>query len=274
MSEKNFEKMPNQLELITKRWWFYLFFILLQFVPPYISKGLDMSKGFKMSEMGWVTGEILTHALIYNYKAIYPLFKIIPLLLIIGIIWFKNRITFIFDLYVAISYLLFAFLQSIAYTEKYGLAILTINLVMFLIVSFYWFWEASVRKNDFSAPNQSSRKYWVIPLAFLAFWYPINIDTMKPDFNLLYLFTNMAGLAFCLMTTVYIALLLLYYPKVNITTLKVTSLVGTIIGLYNLLTNFIIAPQLLWWNGILHLPLIFMSIYGLIISGKKVTKIN
>jgi hypothetical protein len=77
-----------------------------------------------------------------------------------------------------------------------------------------------------------------------------------------------------MMTTVYIALLLLYYPKVNITTLKVTSLVGTIIGLYNLLTNFIIAPQLLWWNGILHLPLIFMSIYGLIISGKKVTKIN
>ena len=78
---------------------------------------------------------------------------------------------------------------------------------------------------------------------------------MMPDFNPIHLLANVAGLAFCLMTPVYLAILILYYPKVNIATLRVTSLVGAIIGFYNMLTNFIMFPTLLWWNGVLHVPL-------------------
>jgi hypothetical protein len=92
---------------------------------------------------------------------------------------------------------------------------------------------------------------------------------MCPDFNIIYLLTNEAGLTFCMMTPVYISLLILHYPRINLVTLIVTSLVGTIIGIYNILTNFIMFPSLLWWNGILHLPLILISVYGLIISLRK-----
>jgi len=263
MSVEKLEKIQTKLELITRKWWIFLIFILIQFIPPYASKG------FEISEIGVVTGEVLSHSLVYNFPTFYSIFKILPLILVICIIFLRNRVTRIFNLYVGITYLLFAFLQSIAFTEKYGLAVITINMVMFPLVAFFWFWEALVQKNDFTSPTKLSKKYWVIPLAFLAFWYPINPDTMRPDFNILYLLTNEAGLTFCMMTPIYISLLILYYPRINIATLRVTSLVGTMIGFYNILTNFIMFPSLLWWNGILHLPLISISVYGLIISLKK-----
>jgi len=104
---------------------------------------------------------------------------------------------------------------------------------------------------------------------FVAFWYPVDLDTMKPDFNPLGLFVNVAGVTFCMMTPVYVGLLSLYWPKVNISTLRVTSLVGLIIALYNVVLNFCIEPSLLWWNGVLHIPLLSISLYGLILSLKK-----
>jgi Na+/proline symporter len=106
-----------------------------------------------------------------------------------------------------------------------------------------------------------------VPLAILAFWAPASRG--RPDFNPVYLVTNGAGLAFCMMTPVYVGLLTLYWPKVNIATLRVTSLVGLIIGLYNMHVNFFVRPSMLWWNGVLHIPLLTVSLYGLILSLKR-----
>ena len=71
------------------------------------------------------------------------------------------------------------------------------------------------------------------------------------------------------MTPVYLAILILYYPRVNIVTLRITSLLGVIIGFWNLLVSFVIHPDILWWFGVLHLPLVFISIYALILSFRK-----
>ncbi|MFB0504503.1 MAG: hypothetical protein ACETWE_11765 [Candidatus Bathyarchaeia archaeon] len=169
-----------------------------------------------------------------------------------------------------INYVLFAFLQSIAVTEKYGLSIITLNLVMFNVVAAFWFWEAIVQESDFTPQKKPTLKYWVIPVAFLAFWYPCDISGVLavPDFNPIQLLTNEAGLTFCMMTPVYLAILALYYPRVNIATLRVTALVGVIIAFYNVLVNFILAPSL-WWNGVLHMPLLTVSAYALILSFTK-----
>jgi Na+/proline symporter len=83
------------------------------------------------------------------------------------------------------------------------------------------------------------------------------------------LLTNVTGLAFCMMAPVYVGLLTLYWPRVNISTLRATSLVGLIIGLYNMYANFGIDPGRHWWNGVLHIPLLVISLYGLIISLKR-----
>ena len=263
MNINNLDRIQTKLELITRRWWFYFIFILVQFfIPSYTSKGFDWS------ETGLITEEILSNAIVYSYSALYPIFKIIPIILVVSIIILRNRISRIFSIYVAFTYVLFAFLQSIAETDKYGFGILTLNLIMFLVVAVFWFWEALIQKNDFTPQKRPLWKYWMIPFAIFAFWYPINPNTFMPDFNPLYIFTNEAGLAFCLMTPVYLSILTLYHPKVNIATLRVTSLVGLIIGFYNILVNFFMSPETLWWNGVLHIPLFTISIYSLVLSFK------
>jgi len=232
--------------------------------PPIVIKGFDPSK------TGEIISYILRNALIKFCSPLYPVFKIIPIILILALILFGNRIGRILSLYVGVTYLLFAVLQSIAITDKYGFGIVTGNFILMLIVAIFWFWEVSVNKNNFTSQKLPIIRYWVVPLAFLAFWYPVNLESMKPDFNLAYLFTNPAGLAFCTMTPVYLGILTLYYPKVNIATLRVTSLSGILIGFWNMVVNFLIKPDILWWNGVLHLPLVFISMYALILSFRKI----
>ena len=242
-----------------------LFILIGTITPPIVTKGFDTSK------IGEIISYILQNALIKFCSPLYPVFKIIPIILIFALILFGNRIGRIFSLYGGITYLLFAFLQGIAITDKYGFGVVTGNFILMILVAIFWFWEASVNKNDFTLQKSPLIRYWVVPLAFLAFWYPVNPKSMRPDFNLACLFTNSAGLAFCTMTPVYLGILTLYYPKVNIPTLRVTSLLGIIIGFWNMVGNFLIEPNILWWNGVLHLPLVFISIYAFILSFRKET---
>jgi len=265
MRKENFEKIQEKLELVTRKWWFLLFFILFgTIVPPFVTKGFDPSK------IGEIIPYLLSHALIKLCPLpLYIFFKIVPIVLIFILILYGNKISRVFSLYVGVTYLLFAVLQGIAITDKYGFGIVTGNFILMLIVAFFWFWEVFANKNNLTSQKLPIIRYWVVPLAFLAFWYPLNLESMKPDFNLAYLFTNPAGLAFCMMTPVYLGILTLYYPKVNIATFRVTSLLGIFIGFWNMVVNFLIKPDILWWNGILHFPLVFISMYALILSFRK-----
>lgn len=255
----------GKMEQITRKWWFFGLFVLLWFVvPPYASKGYKFPE-----ECSNVIYHVLGNAIIYSYSELFPIFKIVPILLIVSIFISRNKVTRLFNTYVAVNYVVFALGQSISVTEKYGVAICTINLIMFLVVAALWIWEAFVLQNDFIPRKRPTWKYWVVPLALLAFWYPINLRTGQPDFNPIYIFTSPAGVAFCLMTPVYIGLLTLYWPKVNIATLRVTSLVGLSIGIANMFTNFLVRPSVNWWNGVLHIPLLVISLYGLVLSLKR-----
>ena len=221
----NYKLQQGHVERITRKWWFFLSFVLLQFVvPPYASKGYKFPQ-----EWGNVIAFALRHAFIYSNSKLFPVFKIIPIILIVLIIVLRNRVNRLFNITVAFSYVLFAFGQNIAVTEKYGVAICTVNVIMFLAVACFWAWEAIALQNNFSPSKISIRRYWIVPLMFLAFWYPASFETMKPDFNPLGLFTNVAGVTFCMMTPVYVGLLSLYWPNVNISTLRVTIIGGQII---------------------------------------------
>jgi len=264
MKKEDLEKVQVILDLITRKWWFLLVFTLIgTLTPPIVTKGYDPSK------TGEIILYILENALIKYCSPLYPVFKIIPVILIFALILLGNSVSRVFSLYAGINYLLFAFLQGIAITDKYGFGVVTGNFILMILVAIFWFWEAIINKNNFTPRKPPITRYWVAPLAFLAFWYPINLETGELDFNLAYLFTNPAGLAFCAMTPVYLGILTLYYPEVNIVTLRVTSLLGTIIGFWNLVVNFLIEPYKLWWNGVLHLPLVFISIYALILSFRR-----
>jgi hypothetical protein len=257
--------MQSKLEQITRKWWFFLIFVLtLLILPPYASKGYQFPQ-----EWSKVVMQALGYSILWSIPQWWPVFKIVPIILIVSVALLPKKTTRIFNIYVATSYILFA-AGSIGITRKYGTAICTVNLIWFLVVGALWLWDAVILQNDFSHRKQPFWKYWVVPLALLAFWYPVNLRTGQPDFNPVYIFfKSPAGLAFCLMTPVYVGLLTLYYPKVNIVTLRATSLVGLFIGIANMFTNFLMRPNTNWWNGVLHFPLLTISLYGLIISLKQ-----
>jgi len=255
----------EKLKSISRKWWFFALFVLLNIViPPYASKGYNFPE-----ECSKVTRIAVLSAFVYSYPQFFPIFKIIPIVLITSIIIFKNKVARLFNIYVAFSYLLFAFGQHIAVTEKYGLTICTAGMVMFSIVACFWVWEAIVKKNDFNLLKLPIWRYWVVPFALFVFWYPMNIETGKPDFNPILLYTSLSGVGFCAMTPVYVALLTLYWPKVNIVILRITSLEGFIVGLFQIYISFYVMSSILWWSGVLHIPLLVISLYGLILSLKR-----
>uniref|UniRef100_A0A7C4VUM4 Uncharacterized protein n=1 Tax=Fervidobacterium pennivorans TaxID=93466 RepID=A0A7C4VUM4_FERPE len=208
MKEESFGKFQEKLELITRKWWFLVLFILIGTITPPI-----VTKGFAPSEAGEIISHILQNSLIRFCSPLYPVFKIVPIVLVFTLFLFGNRVSRIFSFYGGITYLLFAFLQGIAITDKYGFGMVTGNFILMMLVAIFWFWEVFLGKNDFSPQKPPLTRYWVIPLAFLAFWYPVNLESMEPDFNLTYLFINPAGLAFCTMTPVYLSILILIIQR-------------------------------------------------------------
>jgi len=188
MRNKKNEKMPRRinLEFVARKWWFYLLLLILYFLPPYASKGYDPSATH------YVVFEVLKHSL-KPYEWLAPLFHIATIVLIVCLLLFGDRITRIFSAYVSVNFFFIAFAQSIAVTEKYGLGILAGGIICFSVVGIYWAWEALIKKNDFTPHKIPLWKYWVVPLALLAFWSPL-----KPDFNPVYLLILLANFLYLL----------------------------------------------------------------------------
>ena len=136
----NKSKFQSKLELITSKWWFYALFLIINFLPPYSTISVEPS------QIGYITGAVLSEGLIFSLTDLFSIFKIIPLLLILSIVYFKNKASKIFSLYACINYVLIAVVQSIAFTNEYGFAIVTCNLIMFLLVAMFWFFELLIQK--------------------------------------------------------------------------------------------------------------------------------
>jgi hypothetical protein len=94
----------------------------------------------------------------------------------------------------------------------------------------------------------------------------MSLKTALPDFQLHYLYDGGSALAFCPMTPVFLTLLVLSRRGVNRVVLRVTAMVGVIIGCYNM-GNF--ASDTGFYVGLYHLPLLGMSIYALLSSRQK-----
>jgi hypothetical protein len=262
------ENIQNTLDAKTRRWWFFVGMLILQCVAfPYASKNFDFNKYEN------IIRHIMSHCLWFSFKPVFPVFQVAAIVFVAILLIFRNKVGRIFSLYAGICYILFNITQSIAInTPKYGVCIATVNIVMFSLVAGAWILEAMTGKNDFSKHDRSFWKYLVIPPAVIAFWAPEAMG--KPDFNPVYFLTSGSSLTFCLMTPVFMAVLIFFYPRVNMLTLRMTGVVGVIIGLYNIIPKLILGLYSSRWDGILHLPLLVLSAIGLVLSMRKQTTID
>ena len=217
---------------------------------------------FPQQDSSLVIKEVLMKTSV-AYLWLSPIVHIVTVALLVALVLYGSKVGRVGDAFFAVLFLFIAFSNHIAVTDTYGLAVVTGNLVPVLIVGLFWIWEVYKPKNDYVFKRLPAWRYWVLPFAFLAFWSPIDAQ-LSPDFNPLLLLNSSFGVMYCLTTPVIIALLTLICPRVNAQVLRVTSFVGLIIGLFNIMSYFTM-PGYTLWNLILHTPLVLISLYGLII---------
>ena len=252
----------KKLEQYSAKWWFFALLLLAQWVLlPFVSRNFDLENVIQMVSV------TLGNAPQGHLGNINIVFQSLSLLMFIVLFVFRNKARILFNTYVAVSYLAFAFIQNMAVTEKYGFSVVTVNLVMFLFVAYVWIMETMQPKNDYSFSEFKWKHSWMIILALFAYWCPFTHQGHL-DFNPLHFFTNNTTTAFCLTTPAFLTILTLNLPKVNIITYRITAIIGFIIGIYNMF-NFI-NPHTIWL-GFVHLPLIIISLYCSILSYKVTT---
>ena len=237
--------------------------LLLWCIPLHTSKGYDRTESME------VIAQVLMDPLIYAVPALMPVAKLVPVLLIVGVMVVGNRMRRLFNGYVALLYVALAFFQTTAVTERYGFVVISGNLAVVLVVGAVWAWEAIVGRNDFAARERPPWKWWVAPLALVALLAPVGSGSLSPDFSPGVLLANESGLTYCMMTPVILAVLTLFYPTVNLAVLRVSSFVGIIFGVVNLVTWFLVMPEG-WWMGVLHIPLLAISIYAFVLGHTRV----
>ena len=147
-------------------------------------------------------------------------------------------------------------------TEKYGYVIHTGSLITSILLGIAWIVVAVQGTLESSYKNVPSWRYLLLPLALLAFWSPYNSE-VQPYFNPVLLISSPDyGLTFCFTTPVFLFLLVLFHPKVNAFAYRITAFNGVLYGLFNM-THFF-NPQLRWM-GILHLPILIISLCALLL---------
>jgi len=233
----------------------YLLFVVISFLPLYTQKPYAPQD----------TQDVILNLLmvaVEPYKQLSPLFHIATLLIVALIAVFEEKMGRILAAYMGLDYLVIAFAQSMGMTEKYGFVIQTGSLITSILLGIAWI-VVAVRGNlKPSYKGVSSLRYLLFPLALLAFWSPYNSE-VQPYFNPVLLITSPDyGLTFCFTTPVFLFLLVLFYPKVNAFAYRITAFNGLLYGLLNM-THFF-NPQLRWM-GILHLPLLVISLCALLL---------
>jgi len=211
------------------------------------------------------TQDVITSLLrvsIGPYRHLGPVFHVATLLIVVLIAALGRRMGRLLAAYMGLNYLIIAVTQTMGTTESYGFVVQTGAMVAAALLGVVWIAVAVRGTLAPSFKGVPAWRYLLLPLALLAFWAPYD-SNVQPDFSPMLLLTSPDyGLTLCLTSPVFLFLLVLFYPKVDGFAYRVTAINGLIYGLLNM-THFL-NPQLRWM-GVLHLPLLIISLTALLL---------
>jgi len=256
-------KIPQDLDSLTRKPWFYALIIFCYFFLPPIT-----SQPYHYYEIPSLMMEVFVCGLL-PYKQFAPIFHILTVMFLVAL-WKKPHPTGrIFYLYLAINFIFIAFAQNITYTPSFGNVILPSNMFLFLVVGMFWL-VGAVKAKKSLAPDRDISQGWRfigLPLAILSFWSPM--DYMgNPTFDPIYLLTSQYGLAFCFTVPVVVYILSFFYDTVYLPAFRVTCVFGLSISILNITGPLWISgyPP---WAAFLHIPLFLLTIYSLLLGKVK-----
>jgi hypothetical protein len=232
---------------------------IMTLLPPFVTSN------FRIQNILQINSFILTNSIKHDFSFLFPISNLIILIILLGTFFFGKYFQKAFSIFICLSYLVSGFLQNISISDQYGFAISFSTLFLTLFVAGSWLYEVFSNQNEFTKLPHPQRLIVFVPIAVFAIWQPLNPMSLALDFNPVYFLTSGSSLTFCMMTIVSISVLLTYFPNVNKTTLTITSIVGLLIGVGNLWLEFIYMPDL-FWVGVLHIPLVLVSLIGITFS--------
>lgn len=251
-------KKSNSKELIYSIW-FKILLILITFAPLYTQKP------YNPADTSLVIADILKNPLIVQIDFLLPLAKLLLLAIVLAVFFMdkaREKLLFAYYGFILIPVSLF---QNMGHSS-YGFSVIIGNIAIQIVVIAYCFWDLIKAKSKIKSLDKS--KLWVIPLMLLAFLMPYEIVGDKILPSLKTIFTNEAGLTYCMITPVIEGILIIFHKEVHKASLNAISFVGLNFAIWNMLTWFVFDIKN-YWMGILHFPLLILSIYGLVISKRR-----
>lgn len=215
-----------------------------------------------------VTGliqSVLSHPWAEYVPVLLPIAKLALLAVaVIGIVGFGPYSRIVLGYYAAILVVV-AIFQNTA-TLSGGTAVILGNTVAQLIVAVVC--VLGFRRAITAAPLRRER-LWLTPFMLWAFLYPFAISggTVVAG-GWADVLTNGAGVTYCMITPVIAGTMALRPEAYGRTNRVIVAWLGTIFGLLNMMTWFVINPAS-WWMGILHIPLMVVAGFLLITSWRE-----
>lgn len=243
--------------------WFKVLLTTIVFIPPYTQMLYDPS------HTPDVIAIVMEKPLVLSIAWVLPLVKMFFLVVIVlPFIFDKFPHRFLLGYYVLIL-LNISIMQNMSFTEKYGFVWLIGNTLVQWVVLLFCLVDILKGKTLIKKENFVASRLWIVLLMLLAFLMPYSVKEGSVYPSLTYdVFFNESGVTYCMITPIVIGILLLYSKGVHKPTLSVISYVGFVFGLLNMMTWFVFQIEN-WWMGVLHLPLVILSFYGLLISYKE-----
>jgi hypothetical protein len=248
--------MGEKFDEISRKWWFYILIFFLTFMFPTIAE-----IPFEPVNTSIVILEVLQYALV-PYESFAWIFHILTILLVIILLKIPEKGIKMMYFYFGVNFALIAFMQNIANTPTYGRTIVLGNMFLSLLLSVMMIWSGVIVK--YEQTEIPKWKWWAAILALFSFWSPMG-PTGEPDLNPIFLLTSTYGLAICFTIPVAIFLITLFHPKVPRAQFRVLCIIGLYFGIMNVIGPLTM-PGYPIWIVILHLPLLFLSIYGIILE--------
>ncbi|MBQ9494447.1 MAG: hypothetical protein IJR50_02265 [Treponema sp.] len=238
-------------------WHFKLLLLLLLFLP------VITERPYNHEDIVAVIGEVLSNPLVNGVVSIRVIAKIIlAVACTVCLIYKDGRIIL---LYYAAAGCAVAIFQNMAQTQ-YGFTILPGNMAVQLVVAVYCLFFAL--KDGITRANAVNRNaVWVVPLMIFAFLMPYQIRDGIIVPSLRGVFTNESAVTYCMIAPVVLGMLLLVSNHA-LPVIHAISFVAFLFALLNMMTHFVFASHN-WWMGVLHLPLLFISAYGMVISRNR-----
>lgn len=257
-AKENVQRDP----IIFRLWAKWLLLVFVFFIP------VVTQKPYNPYDTPKVINTILSQPLITKMPSLFPIAKLLLLIVLLLPFIIKKMTTRVVLFYYGFILIMVGIFQNMAITQEYGFAwIIGNTIIMFVLAALSFLYGI---KQNLEFKKAEVNKLWLLPFILLAILCPYSFDrfgNVVPGIGLS-IFTNMSGLAYCLVTPVILGLMLIFSNSFDKRLLSFFSFYALYFAIMNILTFFLVQSKS-WWMGVLHFPLLITSIYGLIESRRK-----